>query len=59
MLPEQALRWDKLLQTVRADYPDVYRSWFEELAPGRLEGGELQVQAPQATHRQIWSAINP
>ena len=49
MLPEQALRWDKLLQTVRAEYPDVYRSWFEELAPGRLEGGELQVQAPQAT----------
>jgi len=49
MLPEQALHWDKLLQMVRGEYPDLYRSWFEELTPGRLEGGELQVQAPQAT----------
>lgn len=49
MLPEQVLRWDKLLQAVRAEYPELYRSWFEELMPGRLEAGELQVRVPQAT----------
>jgi chromosomal replication initiator protein len=43
MLPDQPLEWDTLLAAVRADYPAIYRSWFEALSPGILEGGELRV----------------
>jgi len=49
MPPEETLRWDKLLQAVRAEYPDLYRSWFKELVPGQFKGGELQVRTPQTT----------
>ena len=36
--------WEALLATVRRDYPELYRAWFEELAAGRLEWGELWVE---------------
>jgi chromosomal replication initiator protein len=49
MLPQQVLRWDKLLASVRADCPELYRSWFEDLMPGRLEAGQLEVRVPQAS----------
>ncbi len=36
-------QWSALLAVVRADFPDLYRAWFETLQPGRLDGGELSV----------------
>lgn len=35
--------WDALLEAVRAEFPDLYRRWFEELPSATLEGGELLV----------------
>jgi chromosomal replication initiator protein len=35
--------WDALLQTIRADFPELYRSWLADLPPGTLRGGELRV----------------
>ncbi|RMF71656.1 MAG: chromosomal replication initiator protein DnaA, partial [Planctomycetota bacterium] len=40
--------WERLLERVRADYPDVYRAWFSKLEPGRMDGGVLRIQAPDA-----------
>jgi chromosomal replication initiator protein len=37
------VRWDSLLRAVRSGSPELYRRWFEELEPARIEGGELQV----------------
>ena len=35
--------WDSLVDAVRAEFPELYRSWFTELPPGTLAGGELLV----------------
>jgi len=35
--------WNRLLDAVRADYPDLYRAWFDTLEPGEFLGGELRV----------------
>lgn len=39
----ETIDWAALLRAVRADQPELYRSWFEELRQGELEGGELCV----------------
>lgn len=41
MASSAPLAWDEFLRALRSHYPDLYRSWFEELSPPRLEGGEL------------------
>ncbi len=38
------LNWDGLLARVRTDYPQVYRSWFAQLPPADLQGGELRIR---------------
>ena len=38
-----AFSWNRLLSAVRANSPDLYRTWFDELEPGRLANGELAV----------------
>lgn len=43
MPPDQVVDWDRLLSTVRADRPDLYRAWFDKLAPVQPQGGELVV----------------
>ena len=43
MLENDTLAWSALLRAVRVEHPDSYRSWFEELSPGHVEGGELRV----------------
>ena len=40
--------WDELLGAVRANFPELYRTWFAELAPGTLKGGELLVVVDDA-----------
>jgi chromosomal replication initiator protein len=35
--------WEALLTAVRADYPELYRTWFETLPAGTLDAGELRV----------------
>lgn len=40
--------WTALLAMVRSDYPELYRSWFDSLQPGRLEAGELRVSVEDA-----------
>ncbi len=49
MHPEAALNWDRLLETVRADEPDLYRAWFTSLRPAQPDGGQLQVQAADSS----------
>ncbi|MBU0641109.1 MAG: chromosomal replication initiator protein DnaA [Planctomycetes bacterium] len=44
MHAEDTLSWDELLRAVRADYPDIYRAWFEDLQTEPLAGGELRVR---------------
>jgi chromosomal replication initiator protein len=44
MRSEAPFPWDALLRAVRADYPDAYRAWFDELPAPRLRAGELTVQ---------------
>ena len=46
MSDEVEFRWEDLLARVRRDFPHVYRTWFEELPPGILAGGELRVAVP-------------
>lgn len=36
-------KWDAFLRTIRSDFPELYRNWYEELQPGRVEGGELRI----------------
>lgn len=38
------IAWDALLRAVRTQYPDLYRSWFDDLPTGRVESGELRVR---------------
>ena len=35
--------WNRLLEVVRAEHPDLYRTWFEDLPPATIEGGELRI----------------
>ena len=51
MLSNDTLDWNALLHSVRADYPMLYRSWFDALEPGHLNGGELRVVA----HDPAWA----
>jgi len=46
MSAEPSLDWAKLLSAVRAEHPMLYRSWFDSLEPGELNGGELRVVVP-------------
>lgn len=42
------LSWSALLAAVRSAQPELYRAWFDELAPGVLDAGELHVFVPDA-----------
>ncbi|MCK4342969.1 MAG: chromosomal replication initiator protein DnaA [Phycisphaerae bacterium] len=44
MPTETTLDWDRLVETVQADEPDLYRSWFTSLRPSQPQGGQLTVQ---------------
>jgi chromosomal replication initiator protein len=35
--------WNALLDAIRTEFPELYRTWFEELPPGNLDGGQLTV----------------
>jgi chromosomal replication initiator protein len=45
MVLEPALDWDRLLETVREEEPELYRSWFASLEASQPERGELEVGA--------------
>ena len=49
---EPAFDWGRLLDTVRDDEPDLYRSWFATLRATPPERGELEIQAddPSQAH---------
>jgi chromosomal replication initiator protein len=36
-------KWEALLESLRAQYPELYRSWMAGLDPPRVEGGELRI----------------
>lgn len=42
---EPALDWDRVLETVREDDPDVYRSWFTSLDAPQPQHGQLEIRA--------------
>ncbi len=44
----QAFDWNALLDTLRADYPMLYRTWFDDLPPALLHRGELLISARDA-----------
>lgn len=41
--------WDALLDSVRAQYPELYRAWFSELPAATLEGGEIRIAVEEPT----------
>jgi chromosomal replication initiator protein len=41
---ERELSWGSLLATVRARYPELYRSWFAALPDGEFANGELVIR---------------
>jgi chromosomal replication initiator protein len=45
MSTEPALDWDRLLEAVRDDEPDLYRSWFASLNAAQPDRGELEIRA--------------
>jgi chromosomal replication initiator protein len=45
--------WPGLLRAVRAASPELYRTWFEGLPPGNLEGGELLVHVDDTAKLQF------
>ncbi len=49
MLKRDELDWQALLSAVRAQYPMLYRAWFDALEPGQLTAGELRISAPDPT----------
>lgn len=42
--------WERLLLTVRQDYPGLYRAWFESLRLIELNGGVLRIAAPDVSY---------
>lgn len=44
MAETRDLSWDALLGTVRSDFPEIYRSWFETLRASEPAGGILRVR---------------
>ncbi|MBL8878215.1 MAG: chromosomal replication initiator protein DnaA [Phycisphaerales bacterium] len=48
MASAQSLAWDSLLHSIRIRFPDLYRSWFEEL-DATLDVGEITVRVNDAT----------
>jgi chromosomal replication initiator protein len=49
MSSEPHLDWDRLLGMVRADEPDLYRSWFADLRPEPPQHGQLLIRAGDAS----------
>jgi chromosomal replication initiator protein len=47
--PNPAFDWDRFLETVREDQPDLYRSWFTTLRAAAPRGGELEICADDAS----------
>lgn len=45
MANEPVLNWDRLLDTVREDEPELYRSWFVSLVAAQPDRGELEIRA--------------
>lgn len=43
MINHGELAWETLLSHVRGEFGELYRAWFDELGPGRLTGGELEI----------------
>jgi len=35
--------WGEFLERLRAQHPELYRAWMAELAPPKVEGGELRI----------------
>ena len=53
-MPSDMFVWNQFLSSIRAGFPDLYRKWFEDLPPGRLEGGELTLIVDDtAKHRYL------
>lgn len=48
MPTEPLFDWQRLLEVVREDEPDLYRSWFAALPPAQPVGGQLVVHTPEA-----------
>ena len=44
MADARAISWQTLVSAVRSDCPDLYRTWWEDLGPTLLEGGQLSVR---------------
>jgi chromosomal replication initiator protein len=44
MADTHELSWDALLGVVRADFPEIYRSWFDSLRVSEPDGGVVRVE---------------
>jgi len=45
-------RWEALLRNFRASYPELYRTWFDELPAPTLAAGELRVPVADPARRR-------
>ena len=52
-MPTDSFNWNKFLELVRAEFPDVYRTWFEDVSPGKLDGGELVIVLEDAAKQRF------
>jgi chromosomal replication initiator protein len=50
MATEPAFDWERLLEAVQEDEPDLYRSWFGALRAAQPDRGELEVCADDRSH---------
>jgi chromosomal replication initiator protein len=48
----QHIPWNQLLATLQSEHGELYRSWFELLDPGEIEGGRLVVRVPDQAQAQ-------
>lgn len=49
----EGFSWNALLGAVRADYPELYRTWFESLPAPRLTSGELRIVVDDAARMRF------
>ena len=47
--------WNRLLESVRAEFPDLYRTWFEDLPPATIDAGELRITVSDEVRQRYLS----
>lgn len=54
-MPATGIPWSEILRAVRTAHPMLYRTWFDELPPGRMVDGQLVVMVNEPARLQFLS----